>query len=300
MTARIVPTIALALVLAVTGSARADFGVSTFEDVGLTKPNSYFNAAPNLTNPTYAASGQFASGGNSFANSYSYSAAYGGYWSGWAISNQTSSALPVYANQAATPDYNYEYMAATGTGGANASASYAVAFTNGSGLPGSGSGSVVNLAAGSSPVSMQVTNTEYDVLAMQHGDGFASPFASGNYLQLNITGYSGLDGTGTLVGQFSVMLADYTSTNPANWSIATTWQAVDLTRLAGARSLVFGTMSNDNNAFGDAIPTSFALDNLTTIAPASVPEPSSLVLALMGLGVGALASRRGRPHPPSP
>lgn len=276
------------LVLALAASAHADYNISTFEDVGLTTPNSYFNAAPNLTDPNYSTGGQFVSGGNSFANSYTYYPGYGGSWSGWAISNQTFSALPPYTNQNSTPDYNYQYMSATGSG-ANGSATYAVAYTGGDGTPGSGSGSVVNLAPGSSPVSMQVTNTEYDVLSMTYGDSFASPFGANNYLVLNIFGYSGLNGMGNEVGEIQIYLAQ-------GLSILTTWETVDLTGLAGSQSLVFGTISNDDNSFGDAIPTSFALDNLTAFTPGVVPEPSSLVLCLggIGIGIGSLVLRRVR------
>lgn len=298
MTKRILP---FALILSImASSADAGFNVSTFEDVGLSTPNSYFNATPNLTDPTYNTSttvnGQFVSGGNAINNSYSYSydannPSYSyGTWTGWSISNQTN---VTYVNQATTPDYGFEYTSVTGSG-AGGSSTYAVANTSGDGTT---PYSIVNFAPGSSPISLQITNTAYDYFSMIHGDSFATPYTAGNYLLLTIDGHAGLNGTGADLGQIQYYLANYLGSDPSRYYIVTTWQTLDLTSLQGASSLVFGLQSNKMNDYGVSTPFEFAMDNLTTFT-ASVPEPSSLLMCLIGMGIGSLVLRRVRP--PSP
>ena len=277
------------LILGLATSANAGFNISTFEDQGLTTANSYFNATPNLTDPTFSSSGQFVSGGNSFNNNFSYSSSFGGSWAGWSISNQTFAAQPPYVNQAMTPDYNYEYMSVTGSG-ANGSATYAIANTDGPGaMLSNPATSFVNLAIGSTPVSVQVTNTEYDYLSMKNGDGFAKQFGPIDFLKLTVQGYSGLNGAGSAVGkELDFYLA-------SNGTILTTWATLDLSQFAGAESLAFGLESSDSDpTFGINTPAEFALDNFTSFTPSVVPEPSSLLLCLSGIGIGSLVLRRVR------
>ena len=277
--------------LALASVAEADFNVSTFEDVGLSKPNSYFNAAPNLTDPTFSKSGSFVSGGNAFGNQYTYVNQYGGYgfWNGWSISNQTNT---TYVDQATTPDYNFEYTSVTGSG-SRGSSTYAVANTEGNGVP---PVSIVNLAPGSSPISVDITNTAYDYDSIKYGDGFAKPFVTGNYLLLTIDGYDSSNGTGAKVGEVAFYLANYLNPDATQQYIVDTWKTLDLGSLQGSRSLVFGLQSNDVNQYGVAIPYEFALDNLSA-GQAIVPEPSSLLLCLGGIGLASLSFRRVRVRP---
>ena len=76
----------------------------------------------------------------------------------------------------------------------------------------------------------------------------------------------------------------------------TAWTKVDLSSLAGAQSLEFAIVGADPNLFpnqyglyGLNTPTYLAMDNLD-LSPAVVPEPSTL--ALLGLGLAALAARK--------
>ena len=92
------------------------------------------------------------------------------------------------------------------------SGNYAISF---------GSGAVINLPAGTSPVSFDVTNTTYDYLSMTHGDGFGTKFTTGK-LELKIFGYTGLGGSGAEVGEVDFDLARYTSPNPC-WSTSGPW-----------------------------------------------------------------------------
>lgn len=282
-----IPAIA-SICLALASVAEADFNLSTFEDVGLSKPNSYFNAAPNLTDPTFSTSGSFVSGGNAFTNNYTYVNQFGGYgfWNGWSISNQTNTQ---YVDQATTPDYNFEYTSVTGSG-SRGSSTYAVANTEGNGVP---PVSIVNLAAGTSPISVDITNTAYDYYSMKYGDSFAKPFVTGNYLLLTIDGYDSSNGTGAKVGEITFYLANYLSPDATQQYIVDSWKTLDLGSLQGSRSLVFGLQSNDVNQYGVAIPFEFALDNLSA-GPAVVPEPSSFLLSLGGIGLASLAYRRVR------
>jgi Domain of unknown function (DUF4465)/PEP-CTERM motif len=255
------------LFLLTPAAASADF-TSTFEDQGL-PANSFQNNA--------GASGQFTSGGNGFNNTFDPS--FGGIWSGWSISSTTDTTTPGFGNQ---------YSAITGSG-ANGSQTYGVAFTFSTGVdPLHPDGSIINLAAGSSPQSIDVTNTTYAYLSMLNGDSFARKFAAGDFFQLTISGYDSLNGTGNIVAEKDFYLADFLN---GNHLIVNTWQTLDLTSLAGAKSLRFGLKSSDNDpSFGMNTPAFFAVDNFT----AAVPEPSTGLLVLIGLGVARTVRRRGR------
>ena len=215
--------------------------VATFEDLGL-PPNSFKNNAGD--------SGQFVDDGDSFNNSFSSD--FGGIWSGWAISSRTDTTTPGYTNQ---------YSAITGSG-ANGSQTYAVAYTFDSAAdPFHPADSFVNLASGTTPVSIQVTNTTYAYLSMLDGDLFESAFSTGDYFLLTIAGYSGPEGTGTKVGEVDFYLANFIGSNDY---IINTWQTLDLTSLAGSESLQFGLKSSQNDpTFGMNTPAYFAADNLT-------------------------------------
>ena len=119
---------------------------------------------------------------------------------------------------------------------------------------------------------------------MTLGDGFATPFTTGSYIELKIFGWSGLNGTGTQVGnEIDFYLANYTSASSLPLDV---WTLVNLSSLAGAQSLTFDYASSDVGEFGINTPEYFAMDDLTLNT--SVPEPSSAVLALTGLGIMGL------------
>jgi hypothetical protein len=275
--------IILALALFASTSADAGFSTSTFEDLGLPANSDNNNAGP---------SGFFTSVGNSFNNNFDPTF---GAWYGWSISSQTAIIPPTPTD----PDNDHLYTAITGIG-ANGSQTYAVANTFGNQTdPLHPSSSIVNLAAGTSPVSIQITNTTYDYFSMTEGDSFAKQFGVGDFLLLTIQGYSGTNGLGTRVGEVDFYLANVTGTNALASYIVTTWQTVDLSSLQGAQSLVFGLESSDNGPFGMNTPSEFAADNLIVGTAATVPEPSSLLLCLSGIGMGIGALARRRRHDPA-
>ncbi|HEU5116819.1 MAG TPA: DUF4465 domain-containing protein [Isosphaeraceae bacterium] len=258
----------LSILLLITSVSRAEILTSTFEDQGL-PPDSYRD--------NFGAVGAFRDGGNTFNNVYD--SAYDS-WSGWAISTQTDIMTPGYSNQ---------FSAITGAG-ADGSNTYAVAFTGGpSANPFHPAGSFINVADGTSPVSIDVTNTTYAYLSMKNGDAFAQAFGPGDYLLLDVEGFDGLNGTGNEIGSVDFYLADFLGANAYE---VDTWQTLDLSSLSGTRSLVFGLQSSDNDpTYGMNTPAYVAVDNLRTQTEA-VPEPSSL--ALLAMAVLLASARFGR------
>ena len=69
---------------------------------------------------------------------------------------------------------------------------------------------------------------------MTLGDGFATPFTKGSYFELKIFGFSGLNGTGTEVGEVDFYLANYTSASSLPVDV---WTLVNLSSLAGRKAL---------------------------------------------------------------
>jgi Domain of unknown function (DUF4465)/PEP-CTERM motif len=61
----------------------------------------------------------------------------------------------------------------------------------------------------------------------------------------------------------------------------------------GSESLAFTLTSTDNGPFGMNTPAYFAVDNHVSLA---VPEPSSVVLFVIGVGSAGLWSLRRRMH----
>lgn len=277
---------ALALAL-IAPAARGGDIVVNFNDLGYPNgsydPGEMFPSGPAPGTGSYDdgwdLNGGFTSNGVFFSNSYNMT--YHD-WSGWAYSDvddpTTTGPSPF------TTDYDHQFAAITGTapGGAG---NYAIE---------AGTGGAINLPAGTSPVSFEVTNSTYSYLSMTLGDGFGKKFTTGDFFELKIYGYSGLNGTGTKVGEVDFYLADYTSASSLPVNV---WTLVNLTPLAGSRSLTFDYASSDVGMFGINTPEYFAMDDLTlsTAGTTSVPEPSSATLALAGLGIlGVAVARRRR------
>jgi hypothetical protein len=247
-------SVALSLALGlVAPAARSADIVVNFNDLGY--PNGGFDpligAAPGTGSydDGWDLKGGFTSSGTFFSNSYSGQFGF----SGWAYSN-VNDPTTTAAGPGNSDDFLHQFAAITGTPPPGSS-NYAIEF---------GTGGAINLPAGTSPVSFEVTNTTYSYLAMTLGDSR---------------------------GMVTFDLADYTS---ASSLPVDAWTLVNLSSLTGAQSLTFDYTSTDTGEFGINTPEYFAMDDLTLST--SVPEPSSAVLALTGLGIMGLtiAHRRRR------
>jgi hypothetical protein len=283
---RCVIPFALTLVLAAP-AARAGDIVVNFNDLsypgGSFDPNQNFPAGPAPGTGSYDdgwdLNGGFTSNGVFFSNAYNAASAL---WSGWAysdVADPTTTGPTPYLN-----DYIHQFAAITGAAPAG-SGNYAIEF---------GAGGVINLPSGDSPVSFEVTNTTYAYLSMTHGDGFAKQFTTGDFFELEVFGFTGLDGTGSEVGEVDFDLARYTS--PASLPVDV-WSLVDLTPLSGSQSLTFDYASSDVGPFGINTPEYFAMDDLTLST--AVPEPSTWAMLLIGFASLGLAGWRRRERAPS-
>ncbi len=270
----------LALVLAIVGVAcnwcRADITVG-FEELNVFTGN----------NP--AGGGQFYNGnaGTGVSNSVGWSSQGvffnntftnwgGGFesWRGWAYSNVSAPNTPGFSNQ---------YAARPGNGAAGSS-QYALAY---------GSGAFFNLPTNSVIESISLANTSYTYFSMQQGDAYAKKFGgdSGDdldFFSVTLHGFSGLGRTGSVLGSIEVMLADFRFSDNSLDFILDSWTDVNLSSLAGARSLSLEFKSSDMGTFGINTPVYVAMDNLRFSA---VPEPSSLAL-VAAIGIAAQVWRR--------
>lgn len=256
----------VSLLASLAGPARAGLITGTFEDQ---------NPGPNAFKNDFRPTNGFNTGG--FLLNNSYNATFGS-WSGFSTSSKVD-------NVFGGLDYTHQYGAyaptAAGNTGSGGSATYGVAFGSERG------DSVINLPAGSTPVSMDVTNTTYVAQSITLGDSFARAFRQGDFFRLDILGFTGLGGTGTQVGDLPFYLADFRGTSLI---LVRDWTTVNLGALAGSSSLTFTLTSTDVGNFGINTPTYFAVDNLVALTP--VPEPTAAVLSGLGLGVVGLVYRR--------
>lgn len=271
----IVPSFVLLLAAAGISTAHAAV-VIDFEDVGAgLSPNSYWNGVDE--------SGGFTSGGVWFPNTYTVTVTQTGTWTswdGWAYSNTTDVTTAGFANQ---------YSAYTGSG-YNASATYGIAYQS---FP--GSISIQNIPDGQL-LGAYITNTTYAALSMLQGDSFAKKFGgqSGNeedWLLLTITGKNT---AGDDVGTVDFYLADYRFADNDLDYVLSDWTWVDLSSLgaAGATTLEFEISSSDIGDWGMNTPGYFALDHLTLTGATGVPEPATLGLAGLALGLFTIRRRR--------
>jgi len=233
-----------------------------FDDLPL-DPESYWNGSDE--------SGGFTSGSFTFNNNYN---ATWGSWSGWSYSNTTDATTPGYGNQ-------YSAYAGSGAGG---SANYGVSYN-----PARGSATVA-VPPGRAIVSGRITNTTYTALSMLEGDAFAKRFGGSSgedpdWLRLTIFG---LDAGDREIGSVHLYLADYRFSNNNQDYVVDQWTDVDLSSLAGARTLEFELASSDVGPWGMNTPAYFALDDLTV----STPEPGSMVLVCFGAAALLLWRRR--------
>ncbi len=239
-----------------------------FSDLTLSA-QSFYNGGP-ATNTT-----GWTSAGSTFGNDYS--ADWGGYWNGFAYSNVADTTTAGFGNQ-------YAAYAGTGAGG---SGIYAIAY--------SVTATFINLPAGYVAQSVSLVNTTYAALDMLNGSGFSKKFggASGNdadFLDVVLTGYAAVGGTGSTTGSVTFRLADYTFANNQLDYLVADWTTVNLAPLGNAASIRLTWEGSDVGMFGLNTPSYVALDDLVLTA---IPEPSAFA-ALAGLAGLVVAGGRRR------
>lgn len=213
----------------------------------------------------------FESRGATFSNFHEYSDPWGygptHYWDGWAYSNRTDLESTGTSGQ---------YTAIADPAGGQNDSNYGVAYFGWNGhVP------TVDFTAPSLIQSAYFTNNAYAYHSMLDGDSFAKQFggatgSDSDWFKLTIIGKDAAGGT---TNTLDFYLADYRFENSGDDYIIDDWTLVDLTSLGNnVSSLEFSLASSDTGGFGMNTPAYFAMDSMTV-----VPEPSTIVLGLIGL-----------------
>lgn len=221
-----------------------------------------------------AVTGGWSSGGLQFLNDYN---ANFDSWSGFSYGNVVDRTTSGYGNQ-----YASFPGGGSGSGGVDVGGNYAIGYA---------SGSFFNIPEAVQLLSIDVANTTYAALSMLNGDSFAKKFGgpSGNdpdLFTVSFVGRTEANGDGSVLGNVTAVLADYRFADNSLDYILDQWLTVDLSPLAGARSVELEFFSTDTGTFGINTPTYVALDSI-----AAVPEPTSLAM-LTVLSAGAIWRRR--------
>ena len=228
-----------------------------FEDINLAE-NSYDNGV--------GAEGKFKTGGFVFANDYHSD--YGGYWYGFSISTETSTAYASLADQ---------YNSCVGTG-AEGSKTYAVGYYSAyAGIP-----MAITQAESKTfvPKSVCIANAAYAFSSMCKGDSYAKKFDETDWFKVTFIGK--LNGTET--GRVDIDLAK-------EGMLVFAWKTIDLSALGEVDEIGFDMTSSDTGAWGMNTPAYFCLDNFV----AEVTEVTSIrsVASTKSAGITAVYDANG-------
>ena len=263
-----------------TGSTSAE--VVDFDDLPLEAESAWSGPDPDgvVSSGPFGSTqtiGSFESGGVSFENRH-FDFGTSETWSGFAYSNHTDNTTPGFGNQ---------YSAFTGSGRGPGDDNYGVAFGSGdvATFDPSDAEQLRSLPSFTLPDAVVatgafVTNTTYPALSMLQGDAFSKQFGGPtgddpDWLLLTAYGIDALGVPMSTVVEF--YLADYRFSDNLLDYVVDDWTLLDLSPLTGAKSIHFNLTSSDVGDFGMNTPAYFAIDDLQ-LAPAAVPEPSSLLL----------------------
>lgn len=208
----------------------------TFDDLYLAPESSwtYDKSMPDnggyYTDSFYSGSFEFT---NMSMTSYNY-------WCGYGYSNETSTEFKTLADQ----------MHNAVGGGADGTAAYGVCYAY-------GAPTAISLSVpetGTVVPGIYITNSAYFLNSIVNGDGYAKPFADGDWQSVVIEGQ--LDDNST--GKVSVSLAEFAD---GSLTALTDWQWVDLAQLGKVTSLIF-TLEGSNT---ETIPAYFCLDEIGAV-----------------------------------
>lgn len=276
------------LLIALTTASLARGAVVDFEDLSLA-PNSHFDG------PTSNAvvvdgpwgpelHGTFESGNVQFINRYDPGM---NMWSGFAYSNENDTTSPDFANQfsAYTTQPNGNNQFAVGFGYLDTKANLVQEFDFDPSNPAHlAKLPYMQLPAGYTITSMQVTPITYTALTVLNGNFFSTKFGgvSGNNPDwLLLTAY-GTDSEGQpLPNYVEFYLADYRFEDNSLDYVISDWTVVDLTPLSAASVLYFNVTSSDVGVYGMNTPAYYAIDNIQLVS-VHVPEPSTLATLITG------------------
>jgi Ca2+-binding RTX toxin-like protein len=193
-------------------------------------------------------------------------------WYGWSYSNITDNTVqpPLDFELGAEFPIPNEFSAAPG-GGANGSSNYGIAY----GFTPPGDQVIIDLPAGTQPLSARISNTAFTATVIENGNNFANPFTDDDFFKVTI---KGIDDSEQVIGSVEFLIAE-------NGEIVNEWEFVDLTRLAGASQLSFTLDSsdlNENPEFGFNTPAYFALDDLVLSSTLTTEQGSAENDTLVG------------------
>ncbi|MSQ79607.1 MAG: DUF4465 domain-containing protein [Flavobacteriaceae bacterium] len=216
---------------------------ANFENITLLT-NTYWNGSD-------TSSGGFRTG-NCWLNN-KWDTAFGGNWSGFAVSNMQDSVTSGFGNQ---------YSSANGKGHGKSS-HYGVGFY--SLYHPTPSIVLTGQAAGKELRGFWVSNTTYAYLDMKNGSSFSKKFggASGtdsDWFKLTVWGYKG----GVQSKSVEFLLADFRDSSSAKDYIVKNWRWVDCKPLGNVDSVHFTLSSSDVGSFGMNTPAYFAIDGIIT------------------------------------
>ena len=228
-----------------------DAAVATFEDLTLESESYWWGPADNAEEiqGNYGPNmvGTFKSGSYEFVNSFTPEWSS---WTGCSYSNMTATSFASYVTD--------QWNSAAGHG-ATGSANYGVLYGNSipnmpmeiiKVLDGGAEGRIIK--------GMNVTNSAWTVECVKNGNGSAQKFAQGSWFKVTFTGVKA-DKTTASVDYY---LADYRSTNEADWTCLTDWAWVDLSSLGKVVSLNVSFDGTDKGSYGLNTSCYVCIDNV--------------------------------------
>lgn len=238
---------------AVTAEASQDAAVATFDDLTLKPESHWAGPADNAVEVEGAWGsknmvGTFKSGSYEFVNSFTPEWSS---WTGCSYSNMTATSFADYTTD--------QWNSAAGHGAAG-SANYGVIY--GSSTPNEQM-EIIKVADGDAEgriiKGMNITNSAWTVECVKNGNGSAQKFAQGSWFKVTFTGVKA-DKTAT--ASVDYYLADYRSTNEADWTCLTDWAWVDLSSLGKVVSLNVSFDGTDKGSYGLNTSCYVCIDNV--------------------------------------